>query len=182
MSEWSSIVGVSRDTVASYLEILESSHVASLVRPFAGGRRAEITSTPKIFLVDNGIRSRLLHDFKPFDDRVDKGATLENWVFSELWKELPEGASLHFWRSASGAEVDFVITRGDTIVGIEVKSERLRRATIPRAARSFLRAYEPKQLWLVNMGFESRDQIGGTKVFWTAPTDVAARVREAFND
>ncbi|GMR24374.1 MAG: ATP-binding protein [Acidobacteriota bacterium] len=180
VSEWSSIVGVSRDTVASYLEILESSHVVTLVRPFVGGRRAEITSTPKVFLVDNGIRSRLLHDFKLLDERVDKGATLENWVFTELWKELPEGASLHFWRSASGAEVDFVITRGDTIVGIEVKSERLRRASIPRAARSFLRAYEPKQLWLVNMGFESREQIGVTDVFWTAPTDVAARVGEAF--
>lgn len=180
VSEWSSIVGVSRDTVASYLEILESGHVVALVRPFAGGRRAEITSSPKVFVIDNGIRSRLLHDFKPLDERTDKGAALENWVFTELWKALPDGADLHFWRSSSGAEVDFVMTRGDTTVGVEVKAERLRRAKIPRAARSFVRAYAPKQLWLVNMGFESRERLEDTDVSWFAPTEIPSRIREAF--
>jgi len=180
LSEWASIAGVSRDTVASYLEILESGHVLALVRPFAGGRRAEITSTPKVFLVDNGIRSRLLHDFKPLDERVDKGATLENWVFTELWKELPEGAQLHFWRSTGGAELDFVLVRGETLVGVEVKAERPRRATIPRAARSFVRAYEPRELWIVNPGLETRESLDGTDVLWTPPTDLAARVQEAF--
>lgn len=182
ISEWSSIAGVSRDTVASYLEILESSHVVSLIRPFVGGRRAEITSSPKVFLVDNGIRNRLIHDFKPLSERIDKGAVLENWVFTEISKELPRDASLHFWRSAAGAEVDFVIVLGESVVAVEVKSERLRRPTIPRAARSFVKAYEPDQLWLVNMGFASRERIGGTDVSWIAPTEVATRVREAFRE
>ncbi|HXV64579.1 MAG TPA: ATP-binding protein [Vicinamibacteria bacterium] len=89
LSEWASILGVSRDTVASYLEILESSHVVSVLPPFVGGKRAEATSTPKIFFVDNGIRNRLLHDFKPIEERVDKGALLENWIFTELWRACP---------------------------------------------------------------------------------------------
>ena len=180
VSEWASILGVSRQTVSSYLEILESSHVVAVVPPFVGGRRAEITSMPKIFLVDNGVRNRLLHDFKPHDERTDKGPTLENWVFTELWKELPDGASLHFWRSSSGAEVDFVVVRGDTIVAVEVKSERLRQAKIPRASRSFVRAYEPRRLLLVNMGFGGEEALEGTDVRWIHPTEVAVSVGEVF--
>ncbi len=181
LSEWSSILGVSRDTVASYLEILESSHVVSVLPPFAGGRRSEVTSTPKLFFVDNGIRNRLVHDFKPLDDRVDKGAALENWVFTELWKSLPDGASLHFWRSSSGAEVDFVLVRGDVVAAVEVKAERLRRATLPRAARSFAEAYSPKRLFLVNTGLRSRERIGEIEVEWVHPVDIAERARSAFN-
>jgi hypothetical protein len=180
-SEWASILGVSRDTVASYLEILESSHVVSLLSPFVGGKRAEVTSSPKVFFVDNGIRNHLLHDFKPIDERIDKGALVENWVFTELWKNLPEGATLHFWRSASGAEVDFVLTRGDITLAIEVKSERIRRPTVPRSARSFIEAYGPRSFLVVNRGLETRIRVGETHVEWVLPMDMMQRVEDAFN-
>jgi hypothetical protein len=180
-SEWASILGVSRDTVASYLEILESSHVLSILPPFAGGKRVEITSTPKVFLIDNGVRNRLLHDFKPLDLRTDKGAALENWVFTELWKSLPDGGTLHFWRSSSGAEVDFVIVRGELIVAVEVKAEKLGRATIPRGARSFVDAYSPRALFLVNAGLAASERLNDTDVEWLQPQDLAIRVEEAFN-
>ena len=47
-AEWASILGIKRDTVVSYVEILESSHVVVSLRPFSGGRRSEITSRPKL--------------------------------------------------------------------------------------------------------------------------------------
>ena len=104
LSEWGSIAGIGRDTVASYLEILESGHVVVPLPPFAGGRRSEITGTPKIFLVDNGIRNHLLYDFKALEERADAGAALENWIFAELWKALPRcfGLSLEAdaWKDA----------------------------------------------------------------------------------
>ncbi len=173
LSEWASIVGVSRDTVASYIEILESSHVVRTVSPFAGGRRSELTRSPKVYFLDNGVRNRLLHDFKPFEERVDKGALFENWVFSELWKQLPDGATLHFWRSTSGAEVDFVIVHGKTLVGVEVKTTGPKRTKLPRAARSFIQAYRPQKLLVVNMGYTAAEQVGDTDVRWIEPTQLA---------
>jgi predicted AAA+ superfamily ATPase len=179
LSEWASIAGVSRDTVASYVEILESSHILAAVPPFVGGRRAELTSTPKVYLVDNGIRNRLLHDFKPLFDRADKGPMFENWVFSELWKALPEGATLHFWRSASGAEVDFVLSRGDRTVAVEAKATAGSRAVLSRAARSFLQAYEPSHFLLVQQGVDRREKHGASEVRWVSPTRLASSVSES---
>jgi predicted AAA+ superfamily ATPase len=173
LSEWASIVGVSRDTAASYIEILESTHVLRTVSPFAGGRRSELTRSPKVYFLDNGVRNRLLHDFKPIEERVDKGALFENWVFSELWKQLPDGATLHFWRSTSGAEVDFVVVHGEKLLGVEVKTTAPRRTKLPRAVRSFLQAYRPQKLLVVNMGYTAAEQVGVTDVRWIEPTQLA---------
>lgn len=180
LTEWAAILGISRDTVAAYLEILESGHVAATLPPFAGGRRAELTSRPKIYLVDNGIRNRLVHDFKPLHERGDAGPALESWVFSELWKALPDGATLHFWRSTSGAEVDFVVHRAPVTVAIEVKAARLTRPRFPRAARSFVEAYRPKALFIVQSGLTHRRSEADTEVRWLPARELAGAIRESF--
>lgn len=180
LSEWASIVGIARDTAASYLEIMESGHITVTVPPFVGGRRSEMTSTPKIFLVDNGIRNRLLHDFKGLEERVDKGALFENWVFGEVWKQLPEGATLHFWRSTSKAEVDFVLVRGSEIVALECKASQLGRLALSRSARSFIRAYQPKALLMVNLGLSGTEQINSTRVEWVRTPQLSRTLSEIF--
>jgi len=179
LSEWASILGVSRDTVGAYLEILEGGHLLVQVRPFAGGRRSEMTRTPKLFFVDDGIRNYLVGDLRPLNGRADAGALLENWVFSELWKALPADASLHFWRSTSKAEVDFVIRAGDTVVGIEVKAGRLGRTKLPRGARSFIEAYRPTAFLMVNRGVEANDRLGTTELHWLQPQHLVNAVADA---
>ena len=159
--------------MSSYLEILEASHVIVVVPPFAGGRRAELTSTPKVYFVDNGIRNQLSLDLRSIDERTDLGPLLENWVLTELWKTLPDGAMLHFWRSSSGAEVDFVVALRDKIVAVEVKARRPRRPTLPRAARSFIEAYRPSTLLIVNLTLEHQENIAETQVRWMTPALVA---------
>lgn len=179
LAEWAAILGISRDTVASYLEILESGHVAATLPPFAGGRRAELTSRPKIYLVDTGIRNRLVHDFNSLAERADAGPLLEGWVFTELWKALPDGATLHFWRSTSGAEVDFVVARGDVTVAVEVKAGGAR-PSFPRAARSFVEAYRPKALLMVQGGVSQRESEGDTQVIWLQAEELAAAIGRFF--
>ena len=178
LSEWASILGISRDTVASYIEILEASHVVAMVPPYAGGRRSELTKTPKIFIIDNGIRNHLVHNFQRPADRVDSGPTVENWVFGELRKSLPLELDLHFWRSTSKAEVDFVIDTGSAIVGLEVKAGAMGRPSVPRSARSFIEAYRPKQFLIVSTDRFDPERIDGTEVSWITPDEVASTIRQ----
>ena len=82
--------------------------------------------------------------------RADRGALWENVVFNELAKRLELLDEIRFWRSKSGAEVDFVVRRGERLVAIEVKAAEIVRPTVSRGAHSFLEAYRPACLGVVN--------------------------------
>jgi predicted AAA+ superfamily ATPase len=179
LSEWASILGISRDTVASYLEILEAGHVVAIVPPYAGGRRSELTKTPKVFFIDNGVRNHLVHSFEPPGQRVDAGPTTENWVFGELQKVLPLELDIHYWRSTSMAEVDFVIESGAGLIALEVKAGSITRPSIPRSARSFIEAYRPQRLLIVSNSRFDPEHIGPTTVEWITPDQIAPATRRA---
>lgn len=150
LTEWAGLAQASRNTVGRYLEIAEEAHVLRLVPPFAGGRRTEITGTPKVFFLDNGLRNAVFGGFKPGAERADRGALWENAVFNELAKRLELLDEILFWRTKSGAEVDFVVRRGHRLVAFEVKAGDLPRPVVSRGTHSFLEAYRPDCLGIVN--------------------------------
>jgi predicted AAA+ superfamily ATPase len=146
---------VDAGTVNTHIEILEESHVIKKILPFAGGKRREITSAPKVFFIDNGIRNQLLSNFSTdLQLRVDRGPLFENWAFSEICKMLPFQDSVKFWRSKSRAEVDFVIEHAGKVYGLEVKSAFVKHPEVSRSARSFVQAYTPDGFAVLNMGLE----------------------------
>jgi hypothetical protein len=178
LSEWAGVAGIAATTVSTYLEILEESHVLVRAPVFVGGKRAELLASPKYYFVDCGLRNRLAGDLRPFDQRLDRGPLLENWVFSELHKAMPLGLAVHWWRTKSGAEVDFVIGDGARRVGIEVKAARETRPVLSRGARSFIEAYAPTRLLVANLGLEHTAEVSGTTVEWLHAADLVGRVRE----
>lgn len=171
-SEWASLTGISADTVKDYASILGDAHVVKLVPPFVGGKRAEITGTPKPYFVDNGIRNRLFGGFTDLENRPDKGALLENYVFSELYKNThPLMDSIRFWRSKSGAEVDFVIERNGKRFALEVKAGQSR-GKLSRSAHSFIDAYEPEKFWVVSDRPHPDFRKNSTSVMFTTPSSL----------
>ena len=165
-AEWGQVLGIASSTVDDYLSILEETHILRRVRPFIGGRRAELTKTPKPYFVDNGLRNALAGNMRSLDHRADIGKLLESWVFSELHKTFPEPGGVRYWRTRSGAEVDFVVEpRPGDIVAFEVKAAR-GKLRVPRAARSFIEAYEPTRLVMVYRGEARRETIGATEIDW----------------
>ncbi|MFH1435343.1 MAG: ATP-binding protein [Pseudomonadota bacterium] len=169
MSEYASICSVSADTVASYTGILEDAHVICLLRPFVGGKRAEVKLHPKAYYIDCGLRNAVLGMFGKWEARPDKGPLLETWVFGELLKSSAPRSELFYWRSKSGAEVDFVVQSGGGLAGIEVKAEAMRRPKISRSSRSFIEAYRPADFYVVNTNLEHAERLGGTTVHWVRP-------------
>ncbi len=169
-SELASICHVDAATIHSYVEILEESHIVKVVRPFAGGKRRELTTSPKIYFVDNGIRNQLLSAFSAdIQLRTDKGALMENWVFSELYKRLPLTAAIHFWRSKAGGEVDFVVEQADNIVAIEVKAADLDRPKLSRSGRSFIDAYRPERFVVLNRSLDTHLTIDDYQIDFQTP-------------
>lgn len=178
LAEWASICGVSAKTVARYASILDEAHVARLVSPWLSGKRAELTSTPKVFFVDNGVRNALCGRLMPLEERDDLGPLLENWVFGELAKVAhPLLDSVGYWRTRSGAEVDFVWQRGGRVVALEVKAGAGRRR-LTRAARSFIDAARPEVFVTAWRGGHHEEHVGGCRVLWVPASELPTLLRE----
>lgn len=169
ISEWANALGIHRQTVMSYLDILVENHIVFFVRPFLGSTKAEVVRTPKIFFCDNGLRNLLMGSFAELDTRTDKGNLIENWVASELHRQCPSFLSLHppqFWRTKGGAEVDFVIDLPSGPIGIEVKSGNMKTPELSRSAHNFIELYKPNRFYVVNGTLEHVKKNGSTEICW----------------
>ena len=180
-AEWATHAGVSGPSVREYVDILEEAWILKLLPAFAGGRRREITSRPRVHFYDVGLRNELLNAFD--DDlsrRTDRGALFEALAFSELAKTCPRDWTLHYWRAKGGAEVDFVLVRGDRRVAVEVKAGA--RTKLSRSARSFIEAYAPTH-FVVLTGAAARhsaqrEQLATTEVRYVDLATLAPCVAE----
>jgi uncharacterized protein len=172
VSAWAAAAGLSRNTTLRYLDIAEQAHVLTRLRPFVGGKRAEVTGTPKVFFVDNGLRNTLFGGHGAEDGRADRGALWENAVFGELRKRLPLLDEVQYWRSKNGAEVDFVVRRGDRLVAVEVKAGALARPRISRSSRSFATAYQPRCLAVINRTLNADSREEGVDVLFRRPWEI----------
>lgn len=171
--ELSNTLNVERKTVEKYLEILEKTFVLERVSPFFRNVRKELTKMPKVYFLDMGLRNFALGDLKSFGVRQDKGALLENFLFSELRKCAD--ARFHFWRTKEKAEVDFVLEkRFGEMMPIEAKATSMRSPEISRSFRSFLNTYKPKYAFVVNLGFQGSIRIESTEIRFILPYEIVS--------
>lgn len=116
---------VSRMTVANYLQILEDMLLSFTLNVFTRRAQRALSSHPKFYLFDAGIY-RSLRPTGPIDRTEElEGAALEGLVAQHLkaWiDEQEDRYDLSFWRTRSGAEVDFVVYGANGFWGIEVKN------------------------------------------------------------
>lgn len=133
-SELGNSLGMSKDTVATYVDLLEKSFILFRLPGYSRNLRSEVTRSVKLYFNDNGIRNAALNDFRPFQDRPDRGELWENFIVSERRKLLSVSespASSYFWRLATGAEIDYVEESDGHLSGREIKLSPTARARRP---------------------------------------------------
>jgi len=149
--ELSQTAGLSFRTIESYLEILEQTFVIERITPFFKNIRKELSKMPKIYFIDPGLRNSSINSFKSLEIREDRGALLENYVFSALTKKKKE--NLHFWRTKDKSEVDFIIENSEEIIPLEVKAVSLLKPEITRGMRNFISRYNLPQAFFINLSY-----------------------------
>lgn len=131
--------------VQQYTFLLEQTFTLSLVRPFYSNLQKELTKMPKLYFLDNGLRNAVVEDFRSFEKRTDAGAVAEQTCFAELQKTERPFRRIHFWRTADGKEVDFVVTdEQKRTLAIEVKYRNNVKAEVPQPMKFFIRKYKPE--------------------------------------
>lgn len=148
-NELANLLQVSKDTVATYINLLEKAFIVFRLEPFSRNIRNEISTNRKIFFYDNGIRNALIYNFSPLGLRQDTGALWENFLISERIKFLNNNnifASSYFWRTTQQQEVDYVEERDGKIFAYEFKWNKKSKA---KFSSTFTKAYNP-ELMVVN--------------------------------
>jgi len=158
--------GLSRPTVKKYLFLLENTYVLKLVRPFFTNKRKEITKTPKVFFEDVGLRNGVINNFDDLGWRVDSGAIIENFVFSQLGKENDLSHKVSFWRSQAKNECDFVWQENiNEPYPIEVKLNYPLRQPFPPGLKSFISLYKPAKGFIIHLGEPGFLSFKKTKIY-----------------
>ena len=117
-------LGMSKNTVEKYLDILSKTFVIYRIGAFNRYLRKEITKAGKWYFYDNGIRNALIGAFNSLSIRQDIGALWENYLISERVKKnfnKNSDKELYFWRTYDGQEIDLVETCGNKIDTFEFK-------------------------------------------------------------
>lgn len=154
---------VSIPTIQHYCNILENTYTISCLKPYVGNKRKEIVSNPIYYFIDNGFRNQALRQFSNPNSRNDVGLLIQSAVFQELLKYRVQSFNsfdIHYWRTQSGAEVDFVIYfNEDKLIPVEVKYRNLKKPTVTRSLRSFIEAYSPKKAIVITKNFTDQIKI-----------------------
>lgn len=110
-NELSNLLGVDKETVENYINLLEKCFVVFRLDSFSRNLRNEIKKGKKVYFYDNGIRNAVLSNFAPAALRNDMGALWENLMVSERVKRNAyQGsyAQLYFWRTHDQKEIDLI--------------------------------------------------------------------------
>jgi len=120
---------MSQETVDSYIDLLEKSFVVFRLSGFSKNLRKEVSKRDKIFFWDLGVRNCLINNFAPLNLRTDVGAMWENFIIAERLKYLSNNnqfVTSYFWRTYTGAEIDYVEEKNGVLTAYEVKFKKAR--------------------------------------------------------
>lgn len=127
LSSLASDCGVTHNTAASWLSVLEDSYLVHLLRPHHRNFNKRLVKTPKLYFCDTGLAAWLLgiRDRSQLAFHAQRGALFETLVVTEYLKarlNRGEPSNLYFWRDSKGLEVDLLLEEGDRLTPIEIKS------------------------------------------------------------
>lgn len=171
----SSEIHLANATINRYMQALVQTFIIGRLTPRFTSTRAEIRKMPKQYFIDTGIRNFAVAgkdmDHVILQERNDKGAIMENFVYEELIKAGFD--DIHFWRTKDGSEVDFIVRKNGMDIPIEVKSGKLDKQTLSRSFQSYIKSYKPKNAVLISLThFPSLKLSDSTNVHYLLPYEL----------
>jgi len=124
LSELGNALGLAKQTVGRYLDLLEKSFIIKKISGYSNNLRKEVTKTHRYYFFDNGIRNAIINNFNFIDQRNDLGMLWENFMVMERIKKQEYQhlfSNNYFWRTYDQKEVDFVEERDGKLYGFEFK-------------------------------------------------------------
>ena len=130
LNEIGQSLGMSQETVGSYIDLLEKSFIVFRLSGFSRNLRKEVVKRDKIYFWDLGVRNCVIQNFAPISSRTDLGEIWENLIVAERLKYLCNNqitTNSYFWRTYTGAEIDYVEEKNGELFAYEIKYSKIRK-------------------------------------------------------
>ena len=128
LSDLGKDVGIDAKTADSWLSLLVTSGLVSLLSPYSSNTIKRIVKRPKLYFMDTGLACylSLWNDPRVLENSAMAGAMFETYVVSEIIKEysnkgIDVRSRLAYYRDNNGREIDLMIIENGTIYPIEIK-------------------------------------------------------------
>lgn len=156
---------IARETARGYFEILVDTLVGAWLPAWRPRAKVKEVALPKFYWFDPGVLRAAAGGFDGGLPADMEGVLLEHLVLHEIRAHMHYAnvkGTLGYWATPSGTEVDFVYSRGDRTVGIEVKHARVWRGEFRKGLKALCDA-RSAQTWCVYRGKEEL-VVEGTRV------------------
>ncbi len=122
--------GVSHKVVRNYFDILEDTYLGFRIQPWKKSKNRRMILTEKFYLFDVGVANYLARR-QPRIGSAEFGKAFEHYCLMEIRAyqsyrnpDMP----IHFWRTSTGQEVDFIL--GDKELAVEIKAGKVHEGDI----------------------------------------------------
>ena len=122
-SKLAASMGVSSHTIRKYIDLLEQTFIVRALPPYTENIKKRLIKSPKVYIRDTGILHALLNieTMEELFAHPVYGTSYEGYVIENIVTQLPRWQS-YFYRTANGAEIDLILTKGIKKIAVEIKS------------------------------------------------------------
>lgn len=129
LSEICELVGVQRNTLGQYLDVLSRLSVVGKLGAWTSGESRREVKNAKSHFIDTGVACALRRltseSFHADMNPAALGGLVESFVYSELVRSAPyqsQDFRFYHWRDSRGREIDILAESATRLIGIEVKA------------------------------------------------------------
>ncbi len=134
-NELAQMVGIDKNTVSNYIDILEDAYVIFKLGSYSNNLRNEIKFNRKIYFYDLGVRNMVINNFTNISFRLDKGEIWENFLIAERRKLHLYHRTLtrqFYWRTSQQQEVDLIEVKDGAMQAFEFKWNNKKSSKLPK--------------------------------------------------
>ncbi len=126
-SKIANAISLKDSVVDNFLTILALLYQIELLKPYSENIGKQFVKSPKLHMIDTGVTCHLLriNTKSALMQSNYKGQIFETFIFTELRKHMSfseNTTDIFHYRTQDKKEIDFILSRGDRLLAIEVKS------------------------------------------------------------
>ena len=129
-SQLANSMGLSHTTIKTYIDVLANTFMLRIIEPYYVNVKKRLIKSPKIYFRDTGVLHTLLN-IETYNDLFAHPVYGSSWEVTVIENVIAKYKKWNYfyYRTASGNEIDLVLTKANRVIAIEIKSSETPKLT-----------------------------------------------------